>query len=123
MAWSGAAGAALSYQQAISVWRQDVVSTAYATYGNEFAQFSNYFHLLDPCDPLPGTPVFVLVIRRDVQNLYFGVIAQVLADTDSAKARCLQRTLTALQVRIPPSDVYVLAMKAQGGDRYDFLSP
>ena len=113
-----AAGVALadeapgSYEAAKAIWSRNRESKDYQGYAIEFAQFNNHFHLdeKDGCYALaPGSVNLMLVISQP-KNSEFAVIERVLADVDSEKARCFEKSYSGVQVKAPPFFPFVLQM-------------
>ena len=101
-----------SYEAAKAIWSRNRESKDYQGYAAEFSQFNNHFHLdeKDGCYALaPGSVNLMLVISQP-KNSEFAVIERVLADVDSEKARCFEKSYRGVQVKAPPFFPFVLQM-------------
>jgi len=116
MALAGSAAAARplpqDYSTARAVWKKTMNKPDYQRYGNEFAQFSNHFHLDEKgdCYRLAPGPVTLMLVISKPDAGEFAVVERVYADVDNAKARCFIKSYTGVPTKAPPFLPLVLQM-------------
>jgi hypothetical protein len=101
MAVAGEAG--LTYADARKIWEKNKDKKEYQIYAEEFAQFSNHFHLdeKDGCYNLAGGHVELILVISHRDDEEFAVIEQVLSNSNSPKAQCFKRTYNGLRTKVP----------------------
>jgi len=102
----------LSFADAKKIWEGSKDKKEYQGYLSEFVQFNNRLQLdtKDGCFALGKEPVELMLVITRSNNEKFAVVGQVLADTDSAKARCFKKSYNGVSTKIPPFIPFVLHM-------------
>jgi hypothetical protein len=108
-----AASGLMSFADAKKVWDASRDRKEYQDFSGEFVRFNNQLHLdtKDNCYALGKEPVeLMLVIAHPNSSEQFAVVQDVLADVDSAKARCFKKSYNGVSTKVPPFVPFVLQM-------------
>lgn len=110
-----AADVPTSYEEAVAIWEHSRDTIEYQSYAAEFAQLNNLFRLdeRDGCYSLTTAPVTLMLLVSRADDKGVATIERVFYDTDSAKARCFERSYRGVPTKAPPFAPFVLQLRME----------